>query len=538
MKNEKGQAILIVVVALGIFLIAGVGLALDLSQLYAHEQMAQIAADSAAEAAMMSIFQGVNDATDNPNTYFPTSAFTCASGSAQVPCAYARMNGFGLSSDTIKVSYPDCPYASCSTLISPSSVQVTVSRQVTNSFIRMIGGPAITTISATGIAATLQVKAPIPILIIHPTLSSSLQGNGNTNLAIMGGPTRSIQVNSNCNVGITCYTDNAHKGSTAYGGGFASIDLHLGGPNYDFSAGICASGQKCGSDFGVFGGPASQPSEINFGDTGKYRPQASPIPDPLLFVLPPGQGSGDPILNAGSTQTVRSTDNPNYGCTGTCTLYRPGTYSGGIQVKNQNAIFMPGVYVMQNGSGFTDGPNGNSQMCVVSQPTLPPGATWPSVGAGCVADLNGQTGNGMVVYNQGGGQFSVGANGNAYLQGSLDTDASGNPARYAGMLFFEDRTAPANNQSTHNPHVIGGGGTLILYGTIYTTNTAKSIKTTPSTYQEIELHGNPGGNTYLVGEIITDALSLKGTSTIKMVLSALAFLKVQQVALVGGGPHL
>ena len=52
-KAEKGQAILLVVVAMAIVLVGGLGLAIDGSQLYAHSQMAQAAADAAALAGAM-----------------------------------------------------------------------------------------------------------------------------------------------------------------------------------------------------------------------------------------------------------------------------------------------------------------------------------------------------------------------------------------------------------------------------------------------------------------------------------------------------
>jgi len=48
-KNERGQALILVLVAMSLFLIAAMGLAVDGSQLYAHRQMLQAAVDSAAQ---------------------------------------------------------------------------------------------------------------------------------------------------------------------------------------------------------------------------------------------------------------------------------------------------------------------------------------------------------------------------------------------------------------------------------------------------------------------------------------------------------
>jgi len=47
---EQGQAVLLVILGLSLFLIGALGLTIDGGQMYAHRQMAQTAADSAAEA--------------------------------------------------------------------------------------------------------------------------------------------------------------------------------------------------------------------------------------------------------------------------------------------------------------------------------------------------------------------------------------------------------------------------------------------------------------------------------------------------------
>src|SRR5438045_2863314 len=49
-NNRKGQALLLVVTALGIFLVGAMGLVIDGGQMYAHREMAQAAADAAAQA--------------------------------------------------------------------------------------------------------------------------------------------------------------------------------------------------------------------------------------------------------------------------------------------------------------------------------------------------------------------------------------------------------------------------------------------------------------------------------------------------------
>jgi Flp pilus assembly protein TadG len=522
-NGEKGQAILLVVVVMGIVLIGAMGLVIDVSQLFGHQQMAQVAADAAAQAAMLSIFQGVNTVAiaTNPAAFSgaPGTSFTCAAQPASTPCKYAQMNGFG-SGDTITVSFSTCALAGsiCGAVAAGQANQVTVviSRPVSNSLIRMVGGPAFTTTGATGIAAVLSVVAPVPILILHPSKVGALSGVGTTKIVITGGPSRSIQVNSS-------------NRTNAYNGNVGTIDLHLAGPD------------GTGADFAVFGGPAgpNPPSGTTWLlGTGTYSQPASPMKDPLLGILPPGQPSDPSIVTDPPTLNVTNIWVPNYGCADPfgCTLYRPGRYSSGINQTHGTAIFQPGVYVMANGTGFGSSSNGALQMCVVT--ALP---NWPSPGFGCVSDPNNVTGDGMLVYNEGGGLFSITGTAAAHLKGTPEADASGNLARYGGMLFFEDRASPANNNEPgpSKPHVLGGNGCIDLIGTIYATNTLATMSALGgfAHYQEIEYHGTPCSGTIRLGMVITDVLTLKGTADLSMQLSNLSIMTVQQVALIGGGPH-
>src|SRR5689334_17252385 len=99
------------------------------------------------------------------------------------------MNGFGTGADTITVSYPACalPGGICSSLTSPNQIQVVVTRAVDNTLIRMLGAGATNSVSATAIAAVLNVVAPVPIIVMHPSKSGALNGNGTTSVVITGG---------------------------------------------------------------------------------------------------------------------------------------------------------------------------------------------------------------------------------------------------------------------------------------------------------------------------------------------------------------
>ena len=94
-NSEAGQALLLVILGMGIFLLGAAGLALDGSNLYANRQMAQAAADAGAEAGALSIFDGSNSIAGNTHGFATNAGFQCASSDARTPCYYAQtLNGF------------------------------------------------------------------------------------------------------------------------------------------------------------------------------------------------------------------------------------------------------------------------------------------------------------------------------------------------------------------------------------------------------------------------------------------------------------
>src|SRR6478609_2824327 len=134
-KGQKGQAILLIVVAMGIVVLGALGLAVDGSQYYTQRTMAQAAADAAAEAGIMSIFNGTNTAG---SAQFATNAsITCSGSYAQTPCAYAKLNGFGTADDTVLVEFNPtvtAPGVSLSLSDPTRLVRVTITRTMQTSF--------------------------------------------------------------------------------------------------------------------------------------------------------------------------------------------------------------------------------------------------------------------------------------------------------------------------------------------------------------------------------------------------------------------
>jgi Flp pilus assembly protein TadG len=277
--RERGSVLILVVLALGLFLIAAIGFGIDGSHLYAERRMAQAAADAAAQAAMMSIFNGTNATSPYPfATEDPPVPVTCGTTDGRAPCLYAAMNKFGTSTaDTVYIDFPSSvPGIGALSSDRVNLVRATVSRQVDTTLIRLLG-PTATTIRAVAVAAILQTQSPTPIIVTHPTLPESLKVQGTPTITICGGPDRSIQVNSSSgtpqNPGLPAYAP----------GGNAYIDLSHAG-TLD-TAGDCTAGT--GADFAVFGGPTAPVPQgnivnsVNLGTAGDYLQPASPIADPL-----------------------------------------------------------------------------------------------------------------------------------------------------------------------------------------------------------------------------------------------------------------
>jgi hypothetical protein len=507
-KGEAGQAALLVILALGIFLIGAVGLAIDGSHLYAERQMAQAAADAAAQAGIMSIFDGSN--ASGAHGFSTGSGFTCGTSDQKTPCYYAQtLNGFGGASDTVAVDFPTAaavgvPTSSLSTTDPVNLLRVTIQRTVNTTFIALLG-PSAETIKASGTAAIVSVMSPVPILVTHPKLpgSFSLQGSGSTaKIKICGGPSRSVQVNSS-NSGAMSWTGNP------------SVDLSHAGPN---DPGNCTTGT--GADFGDFGGPSGGGSIVSLGTSGHFISPASPILDPLANVSPPANPGG----SQPATSTITSSATTRYGCpTGiSCTVYSPGLYTSDIKVKNDTALFKPGIYYM-SGANFTAAANGNMMMAT----------GYTDTGAGTTN--TGWAGN-MLIYMTGTtagscnnptttGTISISANSTVSLMGSPSGSA------YQGILFFVDRWAAS---ATHS---LDGGGGLTLVGTLYATDYLSMMGptcggSTYGQYQTVHFQGNAGSSTLITGEIITSVLELAGTPGIVMDLNGNPIYNVRQVALV------
>lgn len=494
---------------MSLFLIGALGWGLDFSQMYAQRQTAQAAADAAAQAGVMSFYDGTNTGStygasapySTPATYSCTS--TDATSGTRSPCRYAALNGFSAASgDTIALQFGSSTTAGAPAVSLSGSgadpvswMTVTVTRTVPTVFMRIFG-ISNTTLTAVGTAAILDVPSAVPIIVTHPTNSGSLSFNGNPTITIRGGPTRSVQINSSASGAV-----NTTSCSNA------TVDLHLAGPNGN------------GADFGVWAPGGSTSACFTFlpgTKPGKYI-HASPISDPLASVPVPSPTGLPARTDPPGTVPLGTNGCPS---ASGCPLYQPGIYSSGISVKNSNtngvSLFAPGLYYI-SGGGFNMLSNSAAQMAT----GLSADPNFPEIGTA-----------GMVVFNTGTNKSDVfNFDANAGAASPISLVGAPDSSQWKGMLFYEDPTANGGTHLGTGPspgHVIQGGGTITLVGTVYM-STRTGVDSTH--FQNLLLQGASGSTTNLTGEIIVNTLSMGGTPQINMTLDS-QLLTVRQVALV------
>jgi len=544
--NDKGQTTIIVLLVMGLFLLGAVAFAVDFTSLWFHRQSAQTAADAACTAAAMDMLLSA-ESIPPPGTetawgnFTPASGttFDCASMTTAAPCQYAALNGYngsglvaGSPSNTVKFSFSNSfsGLASCFTNPPPKIclpgfpalpiIQVNVGDRVKVFFAGMISGAKTMDVGAQAICGVVASQGPVPILVLdpqNPKTGSALSVQGTPSISIVGGPTRSIQVNSNDAAAVSI-------------GGSATIDLSKGGPN------------GTGSDLGVYGGPTTAPKGFSGGTTGQWASPSSPVSDPFAQLAAPAVPT-----YAGTVKTVLGgVDGCPLTAPATCDEYTAGHWTTQIDVKNTTAIFVEGVYYLDQGLLLDS--NSIVRPSTASAPQAADqigGTMFYFSGSSTVTVASNSGGSTPTAFNTTSGSgvlangvkctatSSVPANLPATVQGNIllapCTGTYGDPLLAAGltdtlgtqrgMLFFQDRSATGVNPSW------GGGGQFLLAGTMYFHSCNSSGTGTgcgsASTYygDNLTLQGNSGSGTYVLGNIITDNLSLGGTSGITMDLN-------------------
>src|SRR5947207_9491434 len=108
-STQQGQAFLFIVILIAFFLLAVLGLATDYTQVWAHRQMAQGAADAACQAGAADLFLQAEDpsvsGTNGVGSFgWIGSSYDCSSNAGSPPCKYAALNGY--SGSNVQVSFP------------------------------------------------------------------------------------------------------------------------------------------------------------------------------------------------------------------------------------------------------------------------------------------------------------------------------------------------------------------------------------------------------------------------------------------------
>src|SRR5713226_606834 len=215
--RESGQVMLFVLLGLGLFLIGAMAFAVDMSNLWFNRQAAQTAADAACTAGAMDMLVDYTNGTTSQGGFTVSgspTAVDCSTSQTPAPCQYATLNGFNsaisqssANSGTMgnNVTFQvnsTAPLGLPPGSIPPGTVaanaflSVKITDNIPTFFAGMLRGTTKQNIGATAVCGVIQATSPIPILVLHPTLQQSFSVQGNPTIAIVGGPSKSIQVNS------------------------------------------------------------------------------------------------------------------------------------------------------------------------------------------------------------------------------------------------------------------------------------------------------------------------------------------------------
>ena len=544
--GEAGQSIGFITLVLGIFLLGALCFAFDLSNMWFHRQAAQTAADAACAAGAMDLLIDDTSGVTNQGGFTPTpgTTYPCANPATDSVCKYAAKNGY--TGNVVNVSFPTAPpgvTAPPTAIAAYPFIRVDVVDHVQTFFAGLLNGSRTADVRAFSTCGVELATAPIPLVVLDPRAADgvTLKTFGNAGVSIYGGPQQSIEVNSSAGPAVNIQ-------------GNATIDLSMGGPN------------TTGSNLGVFGGPATAPGGFVPGTTGTWISPSSPINDPFAQVPAPAQPTaigGFTVLAPGVGEC------PNVAIK-ECYVYTPGYYATGIKVKGAGgtnlalSLFEPGIYYVVNGFSA----DSNSCIRPSTQQGDGSGGTMFYFADANSVNVTSNSGNkcadnkGIPIVpafntTSGTGSLAFGAKCTAAstIPGNLPATLTGtvllgpcqaptvtalcapncginygDPQGTAdllgeqrGFLFFQDRAVNAGGNPTWQ-----GGGQFLLSGTMYfhqcvTSGSDTGVGCNPAVggaYNDIlNLGGNSGSGTYVLGQIVTDQAILGGTSGLTMDLN-------------------
>jgi hypothetical protein len=277
-----------------------------------------------------------------------------------------------------------------------------------------------------------------------PQLFSAVLGNSSGLVAARS--TAAVQGASDC-----IYALNPHTSGAVSVGGTASLLSSCGiyiDSDSSTALGTNGGGLLSATEYDVVGGVSTHYSLTPTPNTG-----VSPASDPLSNLPVPASA---PYHCDYNNYSPANWSNPTL---------NPGVYCGGIKVGNNSYTLNPGTYILVGGGLTTQSSNSHI------------------------------SGNGVMFYNTYGstnlGNFSY-SNINIAANSTVSLKAS-DTGTYAGILFFEDRSAPAGNDN------YGGGSSAVYEGVIYAKNAA------------ITLYGNSSVNSKFT-ILVADTINIVGTA--------------------------
>jgi hypothetical protein len=537
-KGEEGQAAISLVLMLGMVAFAILGFGIDLTNVWFHRENARAASDAACQAGAMDMLAGAS--SSGPGQGFTAgTASNCVASSLATMCGYAAANGYaatglvsGQESNAMSWTFPTTVPGAIGVGSNPF-LQVTVQENVRTYFMSLLSASKYLTLNVNSTCGVVQVKAAAPMVVLHPTMSGAFYYSGGGALNIVGGPQRGLQVNSSSSTAIQWLAS-------------AIINLSKGGPN------------ETGSDVAVVGGPSAIPnngssSGYNGGLTGGWKTGVVPVSDPFGLVGPPT--SVKSITPAGGTAGAwvaygvdgcPDHNSPAYvgqnaqyqNLPANCDEFSPGYYPNGLSLPNNYStiIFKPGIYYL-NGSLVAGGSNilrmaqpagyqqtdglmfyfltgslnfsgctgcGSSSVDNVPTTALTCDGSAPDTSLGMGSSIGGN-----VLWAQCAGS------GTYWDPGNDTADARGTPGS-RGLLVFQDHTDTTQPAFT-------GSGQLSFAGALYFH---------ANNYGDVlSLNGGTSSGTYIIGEIVTDQVSLTGSGMIKLALNPAATTNMAKIAI-------
>ncbi len=533
--GEEGQAAISLVLMLSFFLLAVLGFAVDVTNLWFHKQAARAAADAACQAGAMDMLAGQSGMSTS-NNFTVGQNGDCATTPGSSICYYASANGYngtGLSSsaasNSVSWTFPTSVPGVTGVGANPF-LNVSILENVRTYMMSLVTFANYQTVHIGCTCGVMQVKAAAPMVVLNPTISGAFKYSGGGGVTIAGGPSRSFQVNSSSPTAVSWSAS-------------GMLNLSAGGPN------------GTGSDVGIVGGPASIPgsgtcnSNSGFcgGTTGKWKSGVLAVGDPYASVPSPTRPVAAPSPTWVNYQQDGCPDQTlvyqYYDASAgksvykSCPEYSPGYYPSGINLgSSTTAIFLPGIYYMGgslnagasatlrmakpagyqqtdgvmfyflSGSMNISGCSGctNSAVSPVNTTDLTCDGSAPPPSLGIPSTINGN-----VLW----GQCST--NGTYWDTSGDTTDSRGAPGS-RGLLVFQDHS---NTAST----VFSGSGQLSFSGALYMHSTSYG--------SVFNLSGGTSTGTFILGEVIADQVQLSGSGMIKLSLNPDATVNLPKAAI-------